>query len=69
MLFVLKQSSDLFFFIKETEPANFVDDNTIYAGSKDFAELLEILRKECETAISWFKANNTIVNPDKFEGL
>ena len=30
-------------------------------------ELLEILRKECETAINWFKTNKMIVNPDKFQ--
>ena len=32
-------------------------------------ELLEILRKECETAINWFKTNNMIVNPDKFQSM
>ena len=58
--------NDLFFFIKDAELANFADDNTIYVGSKDLTELLEILRKECETAINWFKTNKMIVNPDKF---
>ena len=38
-------------------------------GSKDLTELLEILRKECETAINWFKTNNMIVNPDKFQSM
>ena len=33
------------------------------------AELLEILRKECETAINWFKTNKMIVKPDKFQSL
>ena len=59
----------LFFFIKEAELENFADGNTIYAGSKDLKELLEILRKECETAINWFKTNNMIVNPDKFQSM
>ena len=31
--------------------------------------LLEILRKECETAINWFKTNKMIVNPDKFQSM
>ena len=61
--------NDLFFFIKEAELANFADDNTIYVGSKDLTELLEILRKECETAINWFKTNNMIVNPNKFQSM
>ena len=43
--------NDLFFFIKEAELANFADGNAIYVGSKDLTELLEILRKECKTAI------------------
>ena len=38
-------------------------------GSKDLTEVLEILRKECETAINSFKANNMIVNPDKFQSM
>ena len=50
--------NDLFFFIKEAELANFADDNRIYLYSKDLTELLEILRKECETAINWFKTNS-----------
>ena len=37
--------NDLFFFIKEAELANFADDNTIYVGSKDLTEFLDILRK------------------------
>ena len=61
--------NDLFFFIKDAELANFADDNTIYVGSKDLTELLEILRKKCETAINWFKTNKVIVNPDKFQSL
>ena len=37
--------NDLFFFIKEAELANFADNNTIYVGSKDLTEFLDILRK------------------------
>ena len=59
----------LFFFIKEAELANFADDNTIYVGSNDLAELLEILRKEYKTAINLFKTNNMIVNPNKFQSM
>ena len=52
--------NDLFFFIKEPKLANFADDNIIYVVSKDLTELLVILRKECETAINWYKTNNVI---------
>ena len=61
--------TDLFFFIKEAELANFADDNRIYLDSKDLTELLEILRKECETAINWFKTKNMIVSSDKFQSM
>ena len=60
-------TNDLFFFIKESELANFADDNTIYMGCKDLTELLKILQKECETAINWFKTNSMIVNPNTFQ--
>ena len=52
----------MFFFIKEAELGNFADDNTIYVVSIDLTELVEILRKECETAINWFKTNETAIN-------
>ena len=61
--------NDLFFFVKESELANFANDNTIYLGSKDLTELLEIFRKECETAINLFKTDNMIVNSDKFQSM
>ena len=32
-------------------------------------ELLEILRKECETAMNWFKTNNIIANPDILQSM
>ena len=34
---------------------------------KIWQNFLEILRKKCETPINWFKINNMIVNPDKFQ--
>ena len=61
--------NDLFFFIKEAELANFADDSRIYVGSKDLTELLEILQKECKTAINCFKTNNIIVKPGKLKSL
>ena len=57
--------NDLFFFIKEPELPNFANDNSIYTGSKDLTEILEVLQYECEIAINWF--NNMIVNPDEFQ--
>ena len=61
--------NDLFFFIKDAELGNFADGNTIYIGRKDLTKLLEILRKECETAISWFETNKMIVKQNKFQSM
>ena len=54
---------------KEAELANFADDNTVYMGSKDLTENLEILRKEWQTTINWIKTNNMIVSPNKFQSM
>ena len=61
--------NDLFLFINKTKLANFADDNTIYANSAEMETLLDILEKENETAIKWFKKNQMIVNPDKFQAM
>ena len=61
--------NDLFLFINKAKLANFADDNTIYADSAEMETLQGILEKESETAIKWFKQNQMIVNPDKFQAL
>ena len=61
--------NNLFFFIKEAELSNFADDNTMNVGSKDLTDLLEVLQKECETAINWFKKHIMIVNPDTCQSM
>ena len=38
-------------------------------GSKDLTDLLEVLQKECETAINWFKKHIMIVNPDTCQSM
>ena len=61
--------NNLSFFIKDADLRNFEDDITIYVGSKDLTELLEMSRKECETVINWFKTNKRIVNLNKFQSI
>ena len=58
-----------FLFINKAKLANFADDNTIYAKSAKMETLLDILEKESETVIKWFKQNKMIVNPDKFQAM
>ena len=40
-----------YFSLKKLNLQNLADDNTIYVGSKDLTDLIEILQKECETEI------------------
>ena len=61
--------NDLFLFIKRATLHNFADDNTISAFSDNIKSLLEILTEQSNEAVNWFKHNNMIVNPDKFQAL
>ena len=47
--------NDLFLFIKKAKLANFADNNTIYANTAEMETLLDILEKESEAAMKWFK--------------
>ena len=47
---------------------NFAEDDTIYANSAEMKTLLDILNKT-ETAIKWFKQNEMIANPEKFQAM
>ena len=55
--------------INKAELANLTNDNTIYANGAEMETLLDILEKESETSIKWFKQNEMIVNPDKFQAM
>ena len=56
-------------FLKDVDLANFADDNTIYTANKGIEKLLEILERESKSAIDWFKINDMIVNPVKFQAM
>ena len=45
----------------------FADDNTISLASKNRDTLLETVKNESGLAVNWFRNNNMIVNPDKFQ--
>ena len=54
-------------FIKKANLANFADDSTIYAASKDIKSLLEILKSESQEVITWFETNHVFANSDRFQ--
>ena len=48
---------------------NFADDNTINAAENTIEKLISILEQDSQAAIDWFKINEMIVNPDKFQAI
>ena len=48
---------------------NFADDNTISSAEVSVEKLLKTLEKESLVATNWFKENEMIVNPDKFQAI
>ena len=48
---------------------NFADDNTISADANNIPDLIALLEKESEIALSWFSQNSMIANPTKFQAI
>ena len=61
--------SDLFLFIKETNVANYADDNTLYVCEKDMDLVINKLEHDCEDLITWVSNNTLKANPNKFHLL
>ena len=61
--------NDLLTTLENSEIYNFADDNTISSISKEKETLLTTLEKESEKAVDWFRRNNMIVNPEKFQSM
>ena len=55
--------------LKKAKSANFADDNEIYANSVEMEALRDILERESERAIKWFKQNEMIVDREKFQSM
>ena len=61
--------NDLLMNIENSELHNFADDNTISCSSETLGDLITNLEIESNKATEWFKVNNMIVNPDKFQSI
>ena len=61
--------NDLFLFIKQATLYNYADDNTLAYSSKSMPDLVDILERETEVALSWLKQNEMIANPEKFHAI
>ena len=61
--------NDLYLWITKADLFNFADDNTIGAAERTIEDLISILETESQAAIEWFKLNEMIVNPEKFQAI
>ena len=61
--------NDLFFFIEKASMHNFADDNTLSAWAETVSKLIDTLESESNIAIDWFRKNEMIINPDKFQAV
>ena len=59
--------NDLLEVLKNSDIYNFTDDNSISVASKNRDTLLETLNNKSESPVNWFRINDMIVNPDKFQ--
>lgn len=55
----------MFFFIKDSNLANFADDNTVYTTSDTIEGLLETLKSETTIIQNWFTINEMKANDNK----
>ena len=58
--------NDFFYFIYTANLHNYADDSTLSSFANTIANLINILKQETNTAISWLTNNNMIANPEKF---
>ena len=61
--------NDLLLLLTKSALHNFADDNTVAVICKNLNDLLHTLEKESESAVDWFRNNNVITNPDKFQAI
>ena len=61
--------NDILLWMQDSTMHNFADDNTISAFAKNIPDLIQILEKEAEIALSWFEKNEMIANPTKFQAI
>ena len=54
---------------KNSKLHNFADDYTITSTSGTFSQLIKDLQSEANKVTDWFKMNNMIVNPEKFQAI
>ena len=57
----------MFWFVKKTEICSFDDSNTICSWPKSVNDVIENLESDLKIAWKWFKGNQIMANPGKFQ--
>ena len=47
----------------------YADDHQLYKSGTDYCEVKDSLEKEGQRAVTWYKDNYLLSNPDKFQAL
>ena len=48
---------------------NFADNNTIYSCTKSVNDVIKNLQSDLKIALNWFKDNEMMANPGKFQSM
>ena len=59
--------NDFLLFIQDCDVCNFADDNTLFKCDKNIEKLALSLENDISNAIYWFKWNQMVANPCKFQ--
>ena len=57
----------MLWFVEKTDICNFADDNAIYSCTKSVKSVTENLQSDRKIALNWFKVNQMMANPGKFQ--
>ena len=59
--------NDFFYAIEHSQVCNFADDNTIFACGETLDEVAICIEDDMREAMNWYKRNEMVANPDKFQ--
>ena len=59
--------NDMLWFVEKTDICNFAEDNSIYSCAKSVNDVIENLQSDLKIALKWFKDNQMMANPGKFQ--
>ena len=59
--------NDSFYAIEHSQVCNFADDNTIFACGETLDEVTKCIVNDTRIATNWFRLNEMVSNPEKFQ--